>query len=95
MVKYIKADKMELSAERALQRSKNFDKINSYGQLDLLMDSIYMYYIRKDEIPELLKRYNKWVEKVKDSDDIFTQAGVQSLRRPLETFTEEEIYRYM
>ena len=98
MVKYIKSNKestMEPSAQKALQSAKNFEKIRACGQFDWFMDCMYMYYIRKDEIPEILKRYNKWVEKVTHTDDIDTKISMSVLSRPLETFTENEVYKYM
>ena len=55
---------MEKSFNNALATLKRNTEEDKYSTLDRVLDVVYGYSLReKDEVPELVKRYNKWCEK--------------------------------
>ena len=54
--------KREISLTYAIKRVKR--NAHKYDVVENMLDSIYEYHLRaEDEIPELVKSYNKWAEK--------------------------------
>lgn len=68
--------KMEKSLTYAISKAKRSISENKYGRIDNILDVIYQYNIRKDEIDTLIKSINKWIAKNSDSDYF---AGVNDL----------------
>ena len=59
---------MEVSLKYAIAKAKRNIENNKYDKLSNILDAVYQYSIRKDEIPLLMKSVNKWIEK---QDGIF------------------------
>ncbi len=68
--------KMEKSLTYAISKAKRSISENKYGRIDNILDVIYQYNIRKDEIEAMIKSINKWIAKNSDSDYF---AGVNGL----------------
>lgn len=59
---------MEKSLKCAIAKAKRSISENKYGRIDNILDVIYQYNIRKDEIETMIKSINKWIAKNSDSD---------------------------
>lgn len=67
---------MEKSLTYAISKAKRSISENKYGRIDNILDVIYQYNIRKDEIETMIKSINKWIVKNNDSDYF---AGINGL----------------
>ena len=47
----------------AIAKAKRNIENGKYDKLSNILDAVYQYSIREDEIPMLMKSVNKWIEK--------------------------------
>lgn len=54
---------MEKSLEYAIAKAKRNIENDKYSKFENVLDAIYQYCIREDEIPTMINSINKWIEK--------------------------------
>lgn len=60
---------MEKSLKYAIEKAKKNIWENKYSKIENILDAVYQYYIREDEIETMMKIINRYIEK--HSDDYF------------------------
>lgn len=81
--------KMERSLTYAIAKAKRNILEKKYGRIDNILDAIFQYYIRKDEIETMIKSINKWVEKNKSDYSTFVSTNGTYDESDIEYFKKE------
>ena len=55
--------KMEVSAKYAIAKIKRNIEKDKYSRGENVLDGLYEYYIREDEVESIIKSVNKWLDK--------------------------------
>lgn len=63
MARLQKEEKMQMQPSVKLAIATAKRNARKYSPIENMLNSIYTYYLNDDEIPTLVKSFNKWAEK--------------------------------
>ena len=73
---------MEKSLTFAIAKAKKNIYNNKYSKLENVLDAMYQYYIREDEVETMIKSINKWLAKNDYLyEEEYTDFDIESLKK--------------
>ena len=73
---------MEKSLTYAIAKAKKNIYNNKYSKLENVLDAMYQYYIREDEVETMIKSINKWLAKNDYLyEEEYTDFDIESLKK--------------
>lgn len=74
---------MEISLKNAIAKAKRNIENDKYSKIENILDPIYQYFIREDEIPVMMKSINKWIEKQDGLFESYDDFDIECIMRNL------------
>lgn len=74
---------MEVSLKYAIAKAKRNIENDKYSKCENILDAIYQYNIREDEIPVMMKSINKWIDKHYWLSDRYSDFDIEGIMRSL------------
>ena len=74
---------MEKSLQYAIAKAKRNIENGTYSKSEMILDAIYQYNIRKDEVGDMMKSVNKWIEKNIWLYDLYTEQEIEAIKRDM------------
>lgn len=73
---------MEKSLKYAIEKAKRNISSNKYSKCENILDAIYRYCIRPDEVDEMIKSINKWIKKnsLIENPEIYTELDIKGIK---------------
>ena len=74
---------MEISLRYAIAKAKRNIENNKYSKIENILDAIYQYRIREDEVTTMMKSINKWIKKQNGLFEYYDDFDIKCIMRNL------------